>query len=355
MQDLVVGLNRHEESALRLKDKVARLVSRLSCEDSRLDEERKVLEDCRKSARNCSEDVIEVMGSLDNLSGLFPEDRAIRKQALAKLDALLEEIDVVKGDLKDAEKDLSEKLALRSKNNPVQAATPTKPEQPVLRLRGNAAPKTSPRRVGHAHDAGRGPRSQEPDEGRNTRSSSPSSASSRSSSSINSASDCAGPQQPRMLGAPKPVREVPVPPQRFWKAMELPLRFRPSEEKGCYLLAGRAPSRLEDVKLELSPGATHLTVSGLHLPTARELEGMQKQISFAGRRIDPEWDLELYAKLSQCKFGYFSETFELPRDVDVSGIEASCDHGALQVIIPKHVRRTRPVQHPFFGGHPFFR
>jgi len=362
MQDVLSGLHRHEESVVRLKEKLARLVSRLSREEYHLDEEQKVLDDCRKSVRNCSEDVMEVMGNLDDLSGLFPEDRATRKQALTQLDALLEEIEVVKRDLKEVEKNLSEKLAQKRRNASANAGASTKAgKQPVLRLRGNAAPKSVPQHMGHADVCGRGPRCQQSDDGRSSRSSLLSSSSSISSSSTSSAPACSAPEQGHTGAATNHPAEVPVPSQRFWKALEFPLRFRPSEERGCYLLSCPVPSHLEDVKLELSPGATHLTVSGVHLPTAAEVEGMHKQISFAAQHcfnqgrtsLDPEWHLELYAKLSQGKFGFFSETFELPRDVNVSDIEASCQQGVLQVRIPKHVRRARTVQHPCFGN-PFF-
>merc|ERR1711904_426183 len=105
-----------------------------------------------------------------------------------------------------------------------------------------------------------------------SRSSSTSSSSSRSSGSSG---------QDEMIGAPDAVVQVPVPPQRFWRSMELPLDFRPSEDRSGYSLSCQVPAHLQDVKLELNPRATHLTISGVHLPTAEEVEAMQKQISFA--------------------------------------------------------------------------
>merc|ERR1712178_459902 len=67
-----------------------------------------VLQDCRKQARNCGEDLLDDTLALDKLSGLCPADRANRREAISALDALLEEVDMVKAQLARAEKQLQE-------------------------------------------------------------------------------------------------------------------------------------------------------------------------------------------------------------------------------------------------------
>jgi len=61
--------------------------------------------------RNSGEDLLEDMLALDKLSGLFPEDRATRKAAIAKLDSLLEQVDQTKADLARLQKEVEARVA----------------------------------------------------------------------------------------------------------------------------------------------------------------------------------------------------------------------------------------------------
>ena len=78
--------------------------------DKELEEATKALQESRKRARNCGEDLLEDTLALDKLTGLFPEDRSNRKAAIAALDSLLEEVDTIKSDLTRVGKDLEAKL-----------------------------------------------------------------------------------------------------------------------------------------------------------------------------------------------------------------------------------------------------
>merc|ERR1712227_505993 len=60
---------------------------------------------------NSGEDLLEEMLALDKLSGLFPEDRATRKAAIAKLESLLDQVDQTKADLARLQKEVDARLA----------------------------------------------------------------------------------------------------------------------------------------------------------------------------------------------------------------------------------------------------
>merc|ERR1711904_476508 len=54
----------------------------------------------QKQARNIGEDLMEDMLSLDSLSNLLAEDRAMRKNAICEVESLLTDVDAVKVQLK---------------------------------------------------------------------------------------------------------------------------------------------------------------------------------------------------------------------------------------------------------------
>merc|ERR1719375_2534420 len=118
LHDVLGRLEDHQEPVCRLREKVARLAARMESDNADLGVEQKVLGDCRKAARNCAEDMMQDMGALDNLCGMFPEDRATKKKSIASLEALLEEVDSVKSDLAEIEKDLKTKLEEKAASLP---------------------------------------------------------------------------------------------------------------------------------------------------------------------------------------------------------------------------------------------
>ena len=54
-------------------------------------------------------------------------------------------------------------------------------------------------------------------------------------------------------------------------------------------------------------------------------------LCISGERIN-EFEKDGYSEKS---YGKFSRSFKLPRDANVSELEASCEHGVLHVVIPK--------------------
>jgi len=159
----------------------------------------------------------------------------------------------------------------------------------------------------------------------------------------------------KQQGHPKSL-DIPVLANQFWEQLDLAIDFRGSEQKSCYTLLAQSGDLLaREINLELSPDASSLRISGTHVPNVREAKEMQARIrQYLLTHDQMPCDLDdvkhMYAKLGSGRFGSFSKTVRLPRDIDVNRIEASCNDGVLCVRLPKQHRRPRPsMSHPFFG------
>merc|ERR1712187_723958 len=74
--------------------------------------------------------------------------------------------------------------------------------------------------------------------------------------------------------------------------------------------------------------------------------------------------IETYADLGHGRFGSFSETFQVPSDVDMHKIRYSFEDGVLCISLPRRIwRESRPMtaRHPYghqrragLWGHPAF-
>lgn len=355
VQDVLSRLEKQKEPTQRFKEKVSRLASRVSRDNSDLDGERKVLEDCQKLGRNLGEDLLEDIVALDQLSGLFPEDRINRKSAIAGLESVLEEVDKTKSFLVTLKKDLDSRLESQNVLSSTTAAAHSNSKNHVLRLRGTPVMKSNKQPSAHpstqCHKC-HGCLDFKPEEAGSdyagqwfcTGCCQSSEASKRQAQSVQ-----ANPST--QLQAPV----VPVPPDRFWEQLDLPLQFKSFQERGCYKVSScPCDLRPHEVCLKISRDQSCLTVSGTHLPTAAEVEAMQEDIvQHLLQRGNTSFDLELlpklYVRASGGLFGKFSKTFQLPRDVDVTCISATCDEGVLCVKMPKRICRARPgLSHPFF-------
>jgi HSP20 family protein len=93
-------------------------------------------------------------------------------------------------------------------------------------------------------------------------------------------------------------------------------------EKDIRVLLDVPGMRPEDIEIGLENNL--LSVSGERRPEWSESEG---------QRVD--WHL------SECRYGKFSRSFVLPRDVDADRIEAHVEDGVLRLSIPKNERARR--------------
>jgi len=307
VHDATVRVEMHAESVHKLEDKVARLSLRLVRAGASFIEEKRVLEDCRKAVRNCSEDLMEEMVSLDELSGLLDEDRASRKKVISKIESLLADVDQITTKLASLGKTIQAKLEIESQKAAVNATGAAEVVQKDV-------PQLSPGRTTEAQ------------------------------------LKCEKHQ-----GHPKPL-DIPVLTNQFWEQLDLSIDFRGSEEKSCYTLLAQSGDLLaREISLELSPDASSLRISGTHVPNSREAKEMQTRIrQYLLTHDQMPCDLDdvkhMYAKLGSGRFGSFSKAVRLPRDIDVNRIEASCNDGVLCVRLPKQHRRPRPsMSHPFLG------
>lgn len=302
------------------------------------------VEEARKRARNVGEDLIEDMLVLDSLHNLVPDDRSTRKASIAGIDALLEDVDVAKSRLAALHKRLLSKLeevkemreaectATKAHPTPqgevgetaLESLTLAQP-QTSQTFGGMAEPKRVPPPVVHS---ARGPRE--------TTS-----------------------QKPKSLASEV---QAPMPTRDSWRQIHLPLRFQVvDQDEQCSILAKVPGLDVEDFQLAVGDNASTLTVEGLRMPTLQVAVEMRKKITnrlqtlarhspqqFA--RIEGslnEVAAKAYAELGKDEYGHFSETFRLPQNVDVSGIDASYRDGVLRIVLPKVVPRR--CAHPAAG------
>merc|ERR1712224_497405 len=105
-----------------------------------------------------------------------------------------------------------------------------------------------------------------------------------------------------------------------------------------------------------------LSIEGLRLPTANENDNMhcrvaallykdtldaQDQSSHFG--TTPQFGLKHYMDLGEGLFGRFSETFDIPDDVNKEAIQASYENGILRVVLPKN-----SVSMPTWSARPHY-
>jgi hypothetical protein len=356
LQDVMRRSGDKPGSLQRLKDKISRLVTRMSQDDADLNGEVNVLEDCRKLTRNLGEDLLDDIVALDALSGLLPEDRSNRKALIVSLEGFLEEVDKTKCELAAIKQDLDSKLKHQLELK--QAALRKKPRKEslrhsqVLNLQREPFANTDEQLAKQPFQPSR---HRMCDGCGQLRSEGCMGDSGFEGDWFCSecwrsweASDC------EENAKPEP-HAVTFPENKFWEQLELPLQFQTSGDKNGYTMVSHSCHlQAEEIKLEFSHDASHLTVHGVHLPTNAELKGMQDRIKqhflrHGKNSFDPGAFLNFYARVGKGSFGSFSETFRLPRDVDVTCISASCDEGVLHVDLPRRMRQTRPFQ-----GHPFF-
>jgi len=145
-----------------------------------------------------------------------------------------------------------------------------------------------------------------------------------------------------------------------WSQLKFQAKFQVGEDARSYHLDAYVPSlKREDVKLSLDESGTHLDpypqliVSGVVLPEADVIEELwQNALAVKARdkqrgryaRFHGVPASSLVLRAAYGRYGSFQERFQLPSDADIDHINASLSRGWLRVVIPKVVRRRRPVQ-----------
>eukprot|EP00928_Gymnodinium_smaydae_P024983 TRINITY_DN20049_c0_g3_i1.p1 TRINITY_DN20049_c0_g3~~TRINITY_DN20049_c0_g3_i1.p1 ORF type:complete len:400 (-),score=54.81 TRINITY_DN20049_c0_g3_i1:250-1449(-) len=283
-----------------------------------------------KKARNLGEDLLEDMLMLDKLSGLRPENRSKRKQAIGTLETLLDNVDKAKARLARHQKGLRQCLDSTSKQ--LEERTQRQVEEPkreTVELNENQQ-----RQFRDAQKTLRKKRMR-----------------------------AAQPQTARAASREIPVVEtsrpgLPMPDPAMWKSVHLPLRFESREDQAAYEVFARiAGGQAENISLELSDDRTTLTVRGTRVPNAEEAQKLQRDLLAELRSLDaspgvlsdPRQLANAYAEMARGKFGCFEESFRVPRDVITSEIRAALHDDVLCVTLPRHVRCLQPP--PYSGRH----
>merc|ERR1712048_702766 len=135
---------------------------------------------------------------------------------------------------------------------------------------------------------------------------------------------------------------------------------------GSYVLFAALPGlSTEELAIDLSDDESALRVAGLCVPSAHQADQMRKQLLVQLQRLartSPQRFKELskldkvameaYKDLGRGRFGSFSETFQVPSDVDLHNIRYSFEDGVLRITLPRRSwRESRPMtaRHPY--GH----
>jgi len=296
--------------------KLARTASALAKGEQHSQEGLRAVVEVEKQARNFGEDLLEDLLSLDQLSNLFPEDKSARKAEISRIDSLLEIVDATKAKL------ASHRRALESK---LEASTPASQTSTSATDSDTDDAKSTSDRGEHAVAY--------QEQTRDARKTTMSESAARPAAQLPSVT---------------PQEALVAPAEEVWRQVPLRLQFRSQEVMDGYVLMARAPG-LDDKSIELVLGdrGSTLKVEGALVPTTSETAQMQRVIAARYPHIAtrPSAALnQLFLELGSGTFGNFSQSFELPEDTDVDGINASFDNGVLRIVIPKAHRRRPPAR-----------
>mmetsp|Transcript_16978 Transcript_16978/g.37285 ORF Transcript_16978/g.37285 Transcript_16978/m.37285 type:complete len:648 (+) Transcript_16978:75-2018(+) len=289
-----------EERRMPVKQ-LSRLLSQLEKPkgDSRAADELAEVQKLQHSLRNFGEDLMEGMLALDQLSGLADQDRQVRKDTLRGIQELLDEIDAAKPRLAKMQKHLADKV------EKVQNVSSAEPQR---------------ERVEKAERVERAER-----------------------------------EAPRRSKARK-IDKVQLP-QIDWRRVRLPVKFSAVENPRAYLVSASVPGLDRDSVGLRRDDENVLAAFGMRSPTREEQQELWRAVDKHLRSLPAEIrerctqaDLaELIMQLGHGRFGLFREEFEVPRDVDWSGIESSYEDGVLRIVLPRQARAAYRPAH--FGGY----
>lgn len=94
--------------------------------------------------------------------------------------------------------------------------------------------------------------------------------------------------------------------------------------------------------MQLSANRDALVISGARLPSARELQTLQRQRGVTS--------MDALLRMGAGRFGSFTQQFRLPAGVDKDAISADYSNAVLRVTVPK-VQHQDPVPRAFPGAY----
>jgi len=276
VQAVLHRITEHREQICKLQATISELRTDSTNDLHSIDEALKVLQQSQKDARNYGEDLLEDMMSLDKLSGLFSEDRADRKSAIASLEVLLDDIDAIKASIAKLQKSL-EAQQEQCRHKSEQDAHP-----------GFIAPKerTPPEIPAPSHGLWKAP-------------------------------NCP-PVSVRFQSQESPAQYTISAAVSNLDRNDIELSL--SADGSALIVTGvRLPTDLEMRRMQ-DHLREHLQTTGHDLTDTRKISHLATQA---------------YIRMGQGRYGKFSESFRLPYNVDVDRIGASYDEGVLCIDLPK--------------------
>jgi len=140
--------------------------------------------------------------------------------------------------------------------------------------------------------------------------------------------------------------DLPAP--ENWAKLKLPMRFYSRAVPDGWVASAELPSGCTSKDLQMEIEGRTLRISGFRLPTTQDLEVLNEEAQrlLRGRRPTEPQD---YLQLGRGMFGRVDEALQLPEDVDIQGISASCRGGVLQLILPRQLRAPRAPLSSFRG------
>ena len=144
---------------------------------------------------------------------------------------------------------------------------------------------------------------------------------------------------------------------RQWKLLKFEPNFETERQRGRFLIASNIPGmREDDFHIQINERDSTVTISGCRLPSRSEFEHMKGLIT---RRYRFHSASELVKTLFRSgihRYGTFSSTLTLPRNVVYTKIDAKYEDGVLYVIAPFSKTKQIPVARGVFDefSSPFY-
>jgi len=140
-----------------------------------------------------------------------------------------------------------------------------------------------------------------------------------------------------------------LPASEDWAKLKLSMRFHSRAMPDGWVASAKLPSGCTSKDLQMEIEGRTLRISGFRLPTTQDLEVLNEEAQrlLRGRRPTEPQD---YLQLGRGIFGRVDETLQLPEDVDIQGISASCRGGLLQLMLPRHNMRAPRAPLSSFRG-----
>eukprot|EP01092_Planopodium_desertum_P001188 TRINITY_DN11720_c0_g1_i4.p1 TRINITY_DN11720_c0_g1~~TRINITY_DN11720_c0_g1_i4.p1 ORF type:complete len:152 (+),score=17.02 TRINITY_DN11720_c0_g1_i4:59-514(+) len=149
--------------------------------------------------------------------------------------------------------------------------------------------------------------------------------------------------------------------------LRLEPRFDVVEKPDRYVITSYIPGmKQEDIGLSVGERDNTITITGIREPSKSEEEFMRNRLEqlqeTAAKRYPhmpkptEEQKEMILLQMGSGRYGRFSETYRLPRGIDLKDIVAAYENGILSVILPKQaVAKPLPgLADPTSTGQPIF-